>query len=214
MKDADLKKQLAALAPPAPSEVAQARALHRATLALHQPVDAAAASTTGEPSSGTPFSRALPVWTAVVFIAAIAVCAGTFYFRGSSANAPVVAMVETTRADLQTLSQVEGLFPGQLNAVIDRDGELQLDLTNGSHPSAAEQPLIVHLEGGEHRLRVLSYSGRSITVELKNGYITFEALVTSDGGVVLAGNDFAWSSAEPRPLAGYRVQARPLHSSL
>lgn len=210
MTNADFKKQLATLMPPAPSDEAQARALHRATLAFNQP----AATTTDDRFSEARFWRAMPAWAAVALLATVAVCAGTFYFRGSLADAPAVGAVETALADLQTLAQVEGLFPGQLNAVIERDGELQLDLTKGSQPSTAEQPLIVHLEDGGHRLSVLSYSGRSITLELKDGRITFEALVTSEGDVVLAGNNFVWNSAQPGPLAGYRVQARPLHSSL
>ncbi|MDF3057802.1 MAG: hypothetical protein K0R17_2017, partial [Rariglobus sp.] len=138
--------------------------------------------------------------------------AGFVFFHGMKNDlAPVL---ETASADVLTLAQMQTLFPGQLNAVIERDGNVQLDLAGGSSTAASEQPLVVQLERGGHRLRVLSYSGRSITLELKEGRLTFEALVTSGGDVVLSGEDFVWSSTRPGVLAGYRVNAQPLNTGL
>jgi hypothetical protein len=117
-------------------------------------------------------------------------------------------------ADSSTLAQVEALFPGQLNAVIERDGEVRLDLAGQASAVASEQPVLVQFERGGKRLRVLSYSGRSITLELQGERVTFEALVTSAGDVVLSGANFVWSSAQPGPLAGYNVNARQLDHAL
>lgn len=199
MSERELRKHLASMTPPPADEAARERALHRATVALAQPKDS-------EEAAGV-----RPVWRAAygwVALCAVMLVAGLVMIRSSQP-----AVVTNGGADLRTLAQVEGLFPGQLNAVIERDGEVQLDLAGQSSPAATDQPVIVQLEAGGHRLRVLSYSGRSITLELKGARFTFEALVTSDGGVMLVGDDFAWSSAQPKLLAGYKIQARPLTSS-
>ena len=197
MTDRELKKQLELVMPPAVNEVARDRALHHATVALAaQPKDSACAS------EGRHAWRAAYGWVALF---AVMLVAGLVMIRPS-----LPVPVANGGADLRTLAQVEGLFPGQLNAVIESDGDVQLDLAGASSPGATDQPVLVQLEGGGHRLRVLSYSGRSVTIELKGARFTFEALVTSDGGVVLVGDDFAWSSAQPKSLAGYKIQARPL----
>lgn len=196
MNDRDFKKQLASVTVPAVNETVRERALHRATVALAQPTDSASAD------EGRSIWRASYGWVAVF---AVMLVAGLVMIRPAQP-----AAVANGGADLRTLAQVEGLFPGQLNAVIESDGEVRLDLAGTSSPGATDQPVLVQLEGGGHRLRVLSYSGRSVTLELKGARFTFEALVTSDGGVVLVGDDFAWSSAQPKPLAGYKIQARSL----
>lgn len=192
MNDRELKDLLGSVTPPAIDAAARERALHRSTVALSQPG-----------AGPAPERDSYRRWMAG--------------FASAAGAALVVTVLLAVRhappeggADLRTLAQVEAVFPGQLNAVIERDGEVQLDLAGQVSPGATDQPVIVQLESGGHRLRVLSYSGRSITLELKGARFTFEALVTSDGGVVLSGDDFVWSSTQPKSLAGYRIQARPL----
>ncbi len=213
MTDADLKKQLSALPSPAPASTAPERALHHALIALAQP----RGGTVHAGHAGEHRGRALLSWSALtmgVIMLFTGVILLRMQFAGTATAGSDTPTVVSTETDLQTLAEVEGLFPGQLNAVIERDGVVQLDLAGSAHSLADKQPLILHLEGGGHRLRVLSYSGRSVTLELKSGRVTFEALITGDGNVVLSGNDFAWTSEQPRPLAGYRVQAHTLPSSL
>jgi len=207
MTEAELKKQLARLKTPAVDETAKGRALHRALIAQAQPGARSAAEV--RVKARRPISYG---WPAVAAVLAVLLFVATVHFRsGDEASMPVAA-----GADLRMLAQVEGLFPGQLNAVIERDGAVKLDLADvvQTQADSDEQPLVVQFEQGSQRLRVLSYSGRSITVELKGRRITFEALVTSDGGVVLSGADFAWSPAQPELLAGYRVKAQALGSFL
>lgn len=203
MTDADLKKKLSALrVPPLPADPAvRERALHRSLVALAQPQPAAA-----------PVRTFTGLWRGALIALTVGLVAGVLVFRGRDQGA---VAVEVTNADALTLAQMQELFPGQLNAVIERDGAVQLDLSAGQAPGTMNgQPVVVQLEGGGHRLRVLSYSGRSITLELKGAHLTFEALVTGDGGVVLSGVDFVWSSAHPGRVAGYRIDARPLNTAL
>lgn len=205
MTDPELKRRLAQLTPPVVDEAAKGRALHRATVALSQPAELAEAT-------GAQRARWLPWqgWVAGVAMLAMLLIVGGRYLRVDPSVAAEAPSPSQAGEDLRMLAQVQGLFPGLLNAVIERNDEVKLDLTAERMAVADEQPLVVQLERGSQRLRVLSYSGRSVTVELKGKKITFEALVTSDGGVVLSGDDFVWSSAQPGLLAGYHVEARTL----
>jgi hypothetical protein len=205
MTDADLKKQLSALPAVSAEPALRERALHRSLIALAQPPEAEEADAARASSGHSSWRVALGALV-VVFVAGLLVFrTGHFGATTNETNA---------HADLQTLAQVQELFPDRLNAVIERDGALELDLSTRPQFGATEQPLIVQLERGDQRLRVLSYSGRSITLELKGVKLTFDALVTSDGGIVLSGRDFVWNSKQPGPLAGYRVIAQPLNIAL
>lgn len=200
MNDHELKTLLASVTPPAPDEAARGRALHRATLALSQ--GDSLITETG--AAVRPDRRVAYGWLAACGVALIAALVMVSPFR--------VATEADAGADLTTLAQVEELFPGRLNALIERDGDMRLDLAGQVMPGATNQPVLVQLERGGHRLRVLSYSGRSVTLELKGERFTFEALVTGDGGVVLSGDGFAWSTEHPKPHAGYKIQARRLNA--
>ncbi|WP_052362559.1 hypothetical protein [Geminisphaera colitermitum] len=64
------------------------------------------------------------------------------------------------------------------------------------------------------RLRILSYSGRTIRIELEDGAtLAFDALLTGEGDIILVGKDFLWSPAYPAHLAGYEIHASPLNTS-
>ena len=204
MNDHELRKRLADFHPPAINETARHRALLKATLALSQP------------SFETPVTKSrlawpgFNAWAMGGAVLALMLVAGALLFRVNESSVSSMASAEGGDGDLRTLAQVEELFSGHLNAVIERDGQLQVDLADQAQPGSTGQPLIVQLERDGHSVRVLSYSGRSITVELKGRRLTFEVLITGDGGIVLSGDDFAWSSAQPKLLAGYRVHASSL----
>lgn len=201
MNDADLRKTLSALVVPPVDSTARERGLHRALVALAQPQPVTA-----------PVRASAGLWRVALVALAVGLVTGVLVFRGQ-VHDPATAM-DVAHADALTLAQMQSLFPGQLNAVIESDGVVQLDLAGQSSDVVNAQPLVVQLERGGQRWRVLSYSGRSVTLELKGARFTFEALVTSDGGVVLVGPDFVWSSQQPGSLAGYRVSACPLDTTL
>ena len=198
MTDTDLKTQLDALQVPRIDPSVQGRALHRAQVAFAQP---------REPESPR-LSRLFDRWR-------VAIGAGAALAALVVTGIVISHRPPSTAAELHTLAEMQKVFPDQFNALIDDNGTVQLDL---ARPSVAgegtHQPLQVVLEAPHHRVRVLSYSGRSITLKLQGASVTFEALVTAEGGVVLQGNQFAWSSAQPSLLAGYRVEARPITAAL
>lgn len=198
MKNSDLKKALSVLPSPPINSASRERGLHRALIALGQP------RTVTQESK--PASRARPVLRMVMLACVGAVLASTFVLH--ERYQPSRGPLAESRVDVGALIQMQALFRGQLNAVIEHDGEVRLDLAEGGQPTADGQPVVVQLERGENRVRLVGYCGRIITLELDGAQLTFEALVTSDDEVILAGDAFAWSRTDPQMLAGYRVQAR------
>lgn len=216
MTDADLRSRLADLRPPAPTAPAASRALFRAQLA-HAHATRATPDSTAENLPLAPASRLRRFLPSLSLLApaALAILLLLPIFRA----APAPRAKNAAAADLAVLAQLQQLFPGQLDAIIDRDGTLQLELSDKPAQVAppADQALLLELTRGARRLRVLAYSGRPVRLRLDHHELRFSPLLTGSGQVMLAGDDFAWSpSADtpPRALAGWQIHAHPLGAVL
>lgn len=194
MNDDLLKKKLADLRLPEPSEAVRERALHRALVALAN--SPKADEVPGEKVRRVPWRWLLTAGTLGLLVLA--------FWPGGK---PVI---ENTLSWQRTLAEVEALFPGQVNAVIERDGEMALELADHA-AGGTGQPVVVEFVQGPRTLRVLSYSGRQVCVDLGGTKACFEPLIQADGSVILSGENFLWSSDHPVFPGGYRVQASFLH---
>lgn len=197
MNSNSLKMNLGRLKVPASDPAARERALHRSLIALHHAgkADEADGHREGRPM----FWR----WAMLLCVA------GTASVALWLAGRPVLPD-DALAAGRKTVRQMETIFHGQLNAVIEHDGDVELDLT--AEPTMpSDQPVLVEFSRGTHVLRVLSYSGRRVCVNLDGRNTCFEALVTGDGNVIVTGDDFLWGSRNPMPRAGYRVEAHSLN---
>lgn len=208
-----LRQRLSGLPVPPPDPAARDRALHRATVALRA---------TGHPGSA-PGSRWPSWWTAshrtlvggvsaLVLIAALGV-AFTLQ-RAGRKRSPT-----TPTAECALLSQMEGLFGAQLDAIVESTNEapdirLSADATDFARPRLAQPVLIQFQRVGGETTRVLSYSGRTVCVTLGGRRMCFEPLVTGRDEVILSGGAFCWSSERPAAgWNGYQVTARLLPRS-
>ena len=105
------------------------------------------------------------------------------------------------------LAQVEALFPGQLDAVIERgDGEVNVELAAKPQP-ASDQPVVVEFRRGDALVRVLSYSGRHVCVDLGGRHACFDALIGDHGEVIVAGTDFVWTAQNRASAGGWQITA-------
>lgn len=192
-----LKERLKRLDVPMPDTTVRERTLHRSLIAFRH------AWKTEEVHERT---GNLPVfWRWAAAVSVIGTASMALWLGGQSVF-PKDALAKWGK----TIRQMEILFPGQLNAVIEHDGDVELDLT--AEPAMpSEQPVMVEISRGAHVLRVLSYSGRRVRVNLDGKNTCFEALVTGDGNVILTGDDFLWISRNLMPRAGYRVEAHSLN---
>ena len=189
MNDEFLKRRLAQFKVPEPDEQARERALQRALIALKNAPAAAP-----QPSLWCWLTPAL---------GCVAVALLVVWWGGRPAGDNVLAWQRTLR-------EVEMLFPGQINAVIERNGAVDLELSEGAS-GGTSQPVVVEFVRGRSVLHVLSYSGRKVCVELDGDTACFEPLITAEGRVILAGEDFLWTAEHPVSRSGYRVRAQFLH---
>lgn len=198
MDDKELRDQLRKLSIPEPSDTARERARHRALLAFqHGGVE--------DKASHRPWMRTM-AWCSGM--AAVLALVAILFLRSTSK-----AEMDSLAKDRETLKQTEVLFPGQLNALIERDGKIRIELAD--RPSSPnDQPVLIQFKQNGRSFRVLSYSGRRVCVEVNGKSVCFEALVTGNDTVILSGDNFVWSSQNPTALAGYRVEAHALASTL
>lgn len=174
---------------PPPDPAASERALHRALIAL-QHRDA--------PSQVPTRWRA---WAGGALVLGCLVVALLMYDRSGQPS--------QLASQRKLLRKMEALFPGQLDAVIERGDELSL-ITNARSQPRSEQPLLITFRSADHTIRVLSYSGNEVCVRLAERRVCFEMLLTHDGKVILSGRDFLWTDEHPQRVAGCQIQAESL----
>lgn len=197
MNDQELKDRLNALKIPGCDERARDRALHRATVAL---------ANAEEPKN----EARLMGWTGRLLWTVGCAMAAAVIFVSLQAPVPLIQpKAQELADDLKILKQMEALFPGQIDAVIQKSGAVNLELAaEQSLPS--DQPILVRLISGKQSIQIMSYSGRKVCVELEGSRTCFEALLNNDGNVILNGRDFIWTPQLPVTVAGYRIEAKKL----
>ena len=188
MNDESLKRRLRGLAVPPVDEGAREKALQRSQIALAN-------------SHSLPVARPFPGWRWGL-APGLALLLGLLWFARPHAG-------PEPQPSAKVLAEMEALFPGQVDAVILQGNSVKLDLSDTPEGSS-QQPLVVTLRRGGQTVQVLAYSGRKVCVELGGRRECFEPLVTAEGKVILSGDDFVWEDNNPRPVAGYSVQARSL----
>lgn len=190
MKDDELRKILDRLEVPAPDEAARGRALDRALTAFRHREAKPAVEESG-----------MKAWRWALAGAFLAVLAGVCWMlRGPS---------DILRPPGLVLDQMAALFPGRLDAVVEHGGDVDVRLSPEDSPSS-QQPLMLVLTRGRDVVRVLSYSGRVICLDLDGKTTCLEVLVTENNDVIVAGKKFVWSRDNPAALNGYRIEANTL----
>jgi hypothetical protein len=198
MNDDDLRQRLHKLRVPEASESARARARHRALIAFQQ-----GGSMRAEESAWKGFVWR---WRAAIALALVVGFLPFLFLKHRNTS-------ENLANDRQILKQMEKLFPNQVNAVVERNGKVDLSIAQ-SPVVGADQPVLVVFKRGRESIRVLSYSGHRVCLMLGKKQNCFEILATPAGGVILEGEDKVWLASEHLEVAGYSVRAQSLEASL
>jgi hypothetical protein len=194
----DWEDQLRSLPVPEPNADQRDRALAAADAALHErPVETPDAPT-----------WVFPWRFATAALAALALAAFLFLRPMPSGSIPSASAA----GDARLLAEMETLFPGQVNAVIARDHQVDLNLADEA-ARHSDQVILIEFTGHGETLRVLGYSGRPVSIPLRTRSLSFEPLTTAAGGILLIGDDFLWDGSRPSEPDGYRITARPLPPS-
>ncbi|MEY2429966.1 MAG: hypothetical protein QOJ40_2851 [Verrucomicrobiota bacterium] len=105
--------------------------------------------------------------------------------------------------------EIEALFPNQVQAItFDQQGA---HLTLAPEANVPSSPaLYLKVCGAEGCQRFITFSGQQIRIR---GQLC-EVLADRDGGILLVGRDFLWSSsAKAGDKAAYRIEAKPLEGT-
>ncbi len=150
-----------------------------------------------------PWRLALLGSGALAVLCLVAGLASALWRAGQPASAGRLAFIQ------KCYSEVEGLFPNQVEAIVfDRTGP-QLVLAN--QPDVPRStPLYLKIRGPHGTQEVVTFSGQQIRV---NGDVC-DVLVDGAGAVMLVGQKLLWSSAPAiREPGSYRIEAKILRTS-
>ncbi len=232
MNNHELTNYFAALPPPPPPpEEIRCRACDASLRALAEAATDSPSLAAGEAATfgsvrGAPrHRRSARLWlNAAAAFAAFALLAAIVFpyiYKYRTIGYQRTLATRQIAADQIMLAELDRLFPGQLNAVVERNGTVQIDMIPdaGRHSEITtnhSQPLVVQFEHPEEgkRLRIISYSGHNVQVRLNGVSLSFDILATGSGDVMLAGDHFVWSPANPTLIAGWQVCTQPLTSIL
>jgi hypothetical protein len=95
-------------------------------------------------------------------------------------------------ADAKVVHETLTMFPNQVRAIMEDERGLSLVLSKSDNVPAST-PIYVRICDGKDCSSLVTFSGQEI--QIAGQKIT--VLSDAQGGIILMGNDFAWSSREP-----------------
>lgn len=208
MDHVDLKKIVDRLEVPAITEAGKERILAVANARYR------AVGDHGNMVADRLFARAIsewiaPLWKPVVAFSLMALVILTPVYRTSELSQQVADL----RYELELLHEYKELFSGDLKALVKYNGQVDLVL-GGDELSQSNPPVLIDFRNKAQSVRVIGYSGQSISFQLGAKAVILDVLTTPEGEVLLSGGDFVWSKGIAPNLNGYRVDARLLRKEL
>lgn len=198
MKPDEFRDKIRALRIPAPSERAREDALEAslAELRMRRP----------DPDPEKP--RAIWLrwpWLAMeASFVALAIAFGFAHWRSERADQDA--------RDAHLFTEMATLFPGQLEAVVTRGDDVDLQLASAPGRISGEE-VVVEFSRGREIVRVLACSGSRVCIDLTSR-VCFDVLTTGEGGVLISGEDFVWSVDRQVDVQGYRVAVHVLKAAI
>lgn len=191
MNDEKLETILHELSVPEQDESAKAKALYRATLALGA-------------DDLLPETKAIRFPWLTSALSVLAVILGTYILFQS-----LTSENQATLEIAEVLQEMETLFPGRISALIWRDGELAVELAEAS--GDVGQPVEIVLSRDGDQIRVVSFSGREVCMDINGQEVCLEVLLSGkDDTAILVGNHYIWTQRNPASLEGYQVRVQAM----
>jgi len=95
-------------------------------------------------------------------------------------------------ANAKMIRETLAMFPNQVRAIVEDEHGLNLVLSDSDNVPASS-PLYVRICDDKHCSSVVTFSGQEIQIAGQKMTVLSDA----QGGIILMGNDFAWSSRNP-----------------
>lgn len=126
------------------------------------------------------------------------------HWRGKTESA--AAPAQDLLANAKVINETLALFPNRVRAIVQTKQGMQLVLAD--QPDVPDSPpLFVKICDGKSCSSLVTFSGQEVQIDGQK--ITI--LADAHGGIILAGNQFVWSSAEPNHLnSGLKIEAKSL----
>jgi len=139
--------------------------------------------------------------TAVCMVMAFA--AG--HWRGSVVTP--AAPAQDILANAKLVRETLAMFPNQVRAIVEDNHGLHLVLSqNGAVPTSP--PLYVRVSDGKTTSSLVTFSGQEIQIAGQK----MTVLADAQGGIILMGNDFVWSSDEKTDSDSHlKIEAKSLN---
>jgi hypothetical protein len=130
------------------------------------------------------------------------------HWRGKTET--TAARTNDLLANVKLINETLVLFPNRVRAIIQNEQGTQLVLAD--QPDVPDSPpLFVKICDGKHCSSLVTFSGQDL--EVAGQKIT--VLSDANGGIILEGSQFVWSSMGPnRPQDGLKIEAKTLGSTM
>jgi hypothetical protein len=196
MNDLDLEKKLKAARVPARDEDYWESFPRLVSAKLR-------ASPTGRPAGERHWLPRL-AWGGGIAFACLMVGFAVGHWRGRAEKSDPYPLLQNGKM----LREVLTLFPNRVRAIVQDERGVQLVLSDQADVPAST-PIYVHICDGKQCLSLVTFSGQEL--EIAGQKVT--VLSDAQGGVIVAGTRFAWSSDRPGGASGgLKIEARRLDS--
>ena len=104
------------------------------------------------------------------------------------------------------ISEVMAMFPNRVRAIVKNEAGMHIVLSDADDVPTST-PLWVKVCQGEHCTTLVTFSGQEVEVAGQK----MTVLADAEGGVILTGDLFAWTSDDPKDgLQDLKIQARAI----
>ncbi len=97
---------------------------------------------------------------------------------------------------LKTLEEISLLFPNQLDAIIAKGGQLDLQLSDSQVRENSDQAVKITCTTGKESCIIITYSGRNVRFNFSGGDLQVTPLIDGDGSVILLTPNRVFSSQD------------------
>ncbi len=111
---------------------------------------------------------------------------------------------------IKLIRETLAMFPNQVRAIVEDEHGINLVLS-ATADVPVSTPLYVRISDGKHCSSLVTFSGQEIQIAGQR----LTVLSDTKGGIILMGNDFAWSSHEPSYAKNnMKIEAKPLAAAM
>ena len=143
-------------------------------------------------------------WGGGIAFACLVIGFAIGHWRGRVEKSDPYALLQNGKM----LREVLTLFPNRVRAIVQDEHGVQLVLSDQADVPVST-PIYVHICDGKQCSSLVTFSGQ----ELENAGQKVTILSDAQGGVIVAGPRFAWSSDQPDGASGgLKIEARSLNS--